>query len=117
MDLEFSDTGYRVWYEPDTHTVFFEGSLRLNTADYAPLSAMLKEIVAADPPRLTLHLRGLEFLNSSGINALYKFTIALRRRPGGAPPLTLLSSRAIAWQAKSLPNIKRFLPSATIETV
>ncbi|MEL6182692.1 MAG: hypothetical protein AAFS10_27285 [Myxococcota bacterium] len=116
MDLEFSDTGYRVWYEPDTTTVFFEGSLRLNTNAYAPLTQLLGNVLATNPQRLTLHLRGLEFLNSSGINTLYKFALLLRKRREPLP-LKLLSSRAIAWQAKSLPNIKRFLPSATIEVV
>jgi hypothetical protein len=59
-----------------------------------------------------LHLRELAFLNSSGINTLYKFAIALRKR--GGVKLTVLASSEISWQGKSLPNVKKFLPTAEL---
>ncbi len=115
MELEFAEKGFRVWYEPESYTVFFEGTLRLNTRQYKPLSEMLQTILRTNPQTITLHLRELSFLNSSGINTLYKFAIALRKQ--SSVGLIILSSRTIAWQAKSLPNIKRFLPSASLEVL
>jgi hypothetical protein len=110
--LEVRDAGYRVWFDPKTATVFFEGSLRLNTHEYEPIWGLLQESLAQSPERLTLHLRELAFLNSSGINTLYKFAIALRKQ--GGVKLTVLASSAISWQGKSLPNVKKFLPTAEL---
>lgn len=109
---EIRDDAYRVWFDPRTTTVFFEGSLRLSTADYKPIAELLQQSVAGDPSYLTLNLSELTFLNSSGINTLYKFVISLRKR--GSIKLTVLGSSSIGWQSKSLSNIKRFLPGATL---
>src|SRR5688500_4556893 len=106
--LEVRDAGYRVWYEPKTQTVFFEGSLRLNTHEYEPIWSLLQEALSQAQKRLTLHVRELAFLNSSGINTLYKFAIALRKR--GDVQLTIQASEKLSWQGKSLPNVKKFLP-------
>jgi len=112
--LEVKDAGYRVWYDAATTTVFFEGSLRLNSADFKPISELLNAVIASGPARITLHMRSLRFLNSSGINTLYKFAIGLRKK--GAVPVTVKAAADIGWQTKSLPNLKKFLPTTTIET-
>ena len=111
--MEIKDAGYRVWYDAPQQTVWFEGTLRLSTGEFAPISELLAAVAANDPGRLTLDMRGLKFLNSSGINTLYKFAISLRKR--GDIQLVVRSANDIGWQAKSLPNLKRFLPAVQIE--
>ncbi len=111
--MEVRDSTYRVWFDESSSTVFFEGSLRLGTADYRPISELLDAVLAKNLPVLTLHMLELNFLNSSGINTLYKFAISLRKR--GSTLVTVRGTTVIAWQTKSLANLKKFLPTITIE--
>lgn len=110
--LDIKGPGYRVYFDEASSTVHFEGSLRLGTSEYEPISNLLT--VVADRKLAALHLRMTElvFLNSSGINALYKFAIALRKL--GSIAVHVAASSTIAWQAKSLPNLRKFLPTITI---
>ncbi|MEZ4449439.1 MAG: hypothetical protein R3B09_08165 [Nannocystaceae bacterium] len=106
--MEVRDSNYRVWYDEKAHTVFFEGTLRLTTAEYEPISNLLQQVLSTQPPALTLHMLELSFLNSSGINMLYKFAIALRKN--GLQQVYVNGSSTIPWQSKSLSNLKKFLP-------
>lgn len=111
--MEIKDAGYRVWYEPERQTIWFEGTLRLSTNEFASISALLDRVLALNPSELVLGMRGLRFLNSSGINTLYKFAISLRK--SGGVQLVVQAASDVGWQAKSLPNLKRFLPGVRIE--
>ncbi|MCB9703846.1 MAG: hypothetical protein H6711_18260 [Myxococcales bacterium] len=111
--MEVSDSSYRVWYDPTNSTVYFEGSLRLGTADYEPITRLLHDVLAGNPPHLTLHMLELVFLNSSGINTLYKFAIALRKQ--GKTAVSVRGAASIPWQTKSLANLKKFLPTIEID--
>ncbi|MCB9760056.1 MAG: hypothetical protein H6739_09505 [Alphaproteobacteria bacterium] len=113
--LEMKGSGYRVWFEPASATVHMEGTLRLNTGEYAPLTALLNEVIATGTAALTLHVRELVFLNSSGINTLYKFALALRKR--GGVKLTVLTKKDVSWQSRSLPNLQRFYAEVEFEAL
>src|SRR5690349_11169429 len=70
-ELEVKDSDYCVRYHPETKTVTFQGELQLSGMnEYAPIMTLLDEVVNQEPPVLTLDLRELEFLNSSGVNVL-----------------------------------------------
>jgi hypothetical protein len=87
--------------------VSFEGILRLSGAqEYQPIEDLLDKVLTSDPKTVTLDVRALSFLNSSGINVLYKFAIATRKR--GDLQLVVHGSNAVPWQGKSLPNLKKF---------
>ena len=108
---EISDGTYTASRNPDNNVVAIRGSLRLNgTAEYAPISALLEEALAAGP--ITIDLRELQFLNSSGITILMRFAIKVREVSGS---LLLLGSQKIPWQGKSLHNLKRVFPAIRIE--
>lgn len=111
---EIKGPGYRVWFDAASTTVHFEGSLRLGTAEYEPIADLLNAVAEARPPAIVLRMTDLVFLNSSGINTLYKFAISLRKL--GNIAVTVHASSTIAWQSKSLPNLRKFMPTIAITT-
>ena len=74
---------------------------------------MLTAAADAHPATLTLDLRTLQFLNSSGINTLAKFVLHVRQFP--AMQVVLKGSRHFPWQEKSLKNFQRLLPGLQLE--
>jgi hypothetical protein len=109
---------YEVRYSAEQHAVVMQGSLRLNAApEYQPISDLMDNAVALvlleQRSALTLDLRELKFLNSSGINLLYQFVLKVKKQ--GGVGLQVLGSNANAWQPKSLSNMVKFMP--TLELV
>lgn len=114
--MEIKGGTYRVWYDPNETTVHFEGILRLGGAEeYQPIEKLLERVLETNPTRIMLDLRGLSFLNSSGINVLYKFSIATRKQAD--TQLVVRGSKSMPWQGKSLPNLKRFNPNFELKFV
>lgn len=112
--MEIKSGDYSVCYDPGTKTVICQGSLRLNgVEEYAPIVQLLNNLADKDPPTLTLNLRQLEFLNSSGINIISKFVIKVRQK--GNIQMVVKASKSIPWQGKSLKNLQRLMPSLQLE--
>ena len=112
MDIIHDD--YQVRYDAATATVICQGSFRLRgTEEYAPILQVLTTAADAKPATLTLDLRTLKFLNSSGINTLSKFVLHARQYE--ATQVVIKGSHAFPWQEKSLKNFPRLLPGLQLE--
>ncbi len=114
--MEVKGDDYRVWYIPESTSIYCQGSLRLaGTEEYAPIVNILDSVIEESPPNITLNLCQLEFLNSSGINVLSKFVIRVRQKEN--IKIIVQGSENIPWQGKSLKNLQRLMPSLKLEWV
>ena len=107
--FEIKDPDYSVQYDPKTQTVTFRGELQLSGMDdYTPIITLLDDAIAQEPATLTLDLRELEFLNSSGINMLLRLVIKVRDRT--QMQLMVQGAEKVSWQSRSLQTLKRLMP-------
>ena len=112
--MEVKTSEYRVW--ADGATIHYEGTMRLSSPEaYAPIQAIMSAVLGARPAAITLDLTSLEFLNSSGINLLAKYTIEIRKLPSIG--VLVKGTTRIPWQSKSLPNLKKLHPALELVIV
>lgn len=108
-DGEVKGDDYQVEYDSAASTVHFKGEITLGgPKDYAPIVNLLDKAADSAPSTLTLNLKELAFLNSSGISTLSKFVLGMRKKKG--TQLVVLGSKKMPWQSKSLKNLERLLP-------
>lgn len=108
--MEIKTADYTMWLDSAQNTVFLEGAFRLAGMDsYSPIALALDEWLATGSGPMVLDLKRLEYMNSSGINMLAKFTISVRNK--GDRSMTVRGNKDIAWQGKSLTNLKKLYPS------
>jgi hypothetical protein len=81
--------------------------------EYEPFVQLLDDVADSEPPTITLNLRNLRFLNSSGINVLSKFVLKVRQKQ--TIQMVVQGSKSIPWQGKSLKNLQRLMPSLQLE--
>jgi len=111
--VELKTDDYHIWHDPETSTFFFRGFLRLEgMKEYQPIMDLMLQVVEQSS-QLTINLRELEFLNSSGISMLSMFVVRVREK--GSIQLGLQGSDQILWQTKSLKNLQRLMPSLQLE--
>ena len=111
---EIKGEDYVVQYDADATTVKFRGELALGgPKEYAPINDLLSEAVSSDPEVVTIDLRDLAFLNSSGISMISKFVLGMRKKK--STQLVILGSDDMPWQGKSLKNLQKFLPSLKLD--
>lgn len=109
MAMEVKGDTYRVAYDSATSTVSFEGMLRLRSAtEYGPISELLDKAALAAQAVVTLDLRELKFLNSAGIDQLFRF--ALKMRKLATRQIVIHGAASIPWQGRSLPNLTKLMP-------
>lgn len=107
--MEITTDKYSVQYDPTAQVIICQGALRLaGMQDYAPIVHLLDQAIEDQPPVLTLNLRQLNFLNSSGINVFSKFVLKVRNQQD--IHLIVQGSTEIPWQGISLANLKRLMP-------
>jgi len=113
MDISHDD--YQVHYDEAASTVRCSGSFRLHGEEYQPVLDLLTRAADAKPATLTLDVRELQFLNSSGINTLSKFVLQVRKH--NVSGVVVQGTVRYPWQEKSLKNLQRLLPALKLEIV
>jgi hypothetical protein len=111
---EVKGEDYIVQFDPDSVRVYLKGELSLGGAtEYAPITNLLNEVAKSEPNTMTIDLRNLAFVNSSGISMLSKFVLSMRKKKG--VQLVVLGSNDMPWQGKSLKNLEKLLPGLKLE--
>lgn len=111
---EVKGEDYTVQYDPASTTVNLKGELSLGgPSEYEPITNLLSEVAETNPATMTVNLRELGFLNSSGISMLSKFVLGFRKKKG--TQLIILGSNDMPWQGKSLKNLEKLLPGLKLE--
>lgn len=96
----------------DRGVVALKGTLRLQGREqYQPIFNLLMEAAARSAGKLTLDMKELIFLNSSGISAISLFVIEMRKKE---KPVAIVGSSSISWQSKSLMNFQRLYEQVEI---
>lgn len=107
--MEIKTDDYHIAYDEANAIVTCQGSLLLSgTDEYAPILELLTQAAVQQTEKLTLDLRPLEFLNSSGINTLTKFVINVRNQQN--LQLIGIGYEEIPWQVRLLKNLQRLMP-------
>lgn len=107
---------YLVELDEEQILVKFSGELSLGgAAEYNPIKDLLELVAENEPENMTIDLKELSFLNSSGISMLSKFVISLRKKK--RIQLIIIGSEKISWQKKSLKNLQKFLPGLKLEII
>lgn len=104
---------YQISYDPASATAIWSGSFRLHGPEYMPILTLLHEATANGQGVFTLDLSGLQFLNSAGINTLYKFVIHMDEQK--CSQVVIRGSSRHPWQKKTLDNLVRLMPGVQLE--
>ena len=100
---------FKIWFEENQNTVFFEGSLRLwDPTEYTRIKKMLLEIYDLEISDLTMDFLNLNFLNSSGISTLVKFIFEAKKI--NKHKICIIGNKEILWQKKSFENLTKIWP-------
>jgi hypothetical protein len=112
MDITHND--YQVYYDEASAIITCHGLFRLRDGtEYQPILDLLIEAADTKAETLTLDVRELQFLNSSGINTLSKFILQVRKHK--ASQVVMQGSYTHPWQKKSLSNFQKLLPTLRLE--
>lgn len=110
--MEIKDKEFTVKFDPAAGTLVITGILRLMNKDYKEIQDLLDHVARTPPPKLDVDMRQLKMINSSGLNTMSRFVLALRSKAG--VQVTFHGAKDQVWHAKTLQNMKHFLPSANV---
>ncbi len=100
-------------YFPEATLIKIKGSMRLaNLTEYAKVQEYLTNI-AKLTEQLTIDMKELTFLNSSGITTISMFILNTKKI--GKPTIKVFGAKNISWQEKSLGNFHKLWNEVVIE--
>lgn len=110
--MEIKDKEFTLKYDATTGRLVFTGILRRMSKDYKEIQDLLDHITRNPPTKLDIDIFALQMMNSSGLNTLSRFILGLRVKTG--LQVSFHGAKDIVWHAKTLQNMKHFLPSASL---
>lgn len=109
--MKIEGDGYTVTYRDGQ--VKISGKLSLMLEDYSELEAFFKKIIDSVPSELTLDIRNLEYLNSSGIKTICVGLILEAADVEGLR-MKILCSNQYTWQKETIPTFEALMDNMSI---
>ncbi len=98
----------------DGSGAIISGTLRLmSPLAYEEVLEPVKQRLTAAAGTFTLDLRGLTFMNSSGITGLSRIVLLARQKN---KDLTVMLNDSLAWQKKIVTSLQKLYPRLSITT-
>ncbi|MCP4344000.1 MAG: hypothetical protein GY795_00560 [Desulfobacterales bacterium] len=102
---------YSVVYEDNVITI--SGKLSLMLEDYEKMEELFEKVVESEPSELTLDIRKLEYLNSSGIKTICVGLI-LEAADIDELKMKILCSEEYTWQKETIPTFEDLMDDMEI---
>lgn len=110
--MQIEGEGYKVVYDEDMLTI--SGKLSLMLEEYEVLEDFFSEILESGPSELTLNIKDLEYLNSSGIKTIC-VGLLLEADEIDALQMKILCSKRFTWQKETVPTFEDLVENVAIE--
>ncbi len=107
--MEIMDEKFHVRYDAATGTIACQGIMDMrDKKGYQPVADLFDEVIEQSPPIITLDIRKLEFLNSTGITTIGS-GLVIKIRNKGLSTLVIRCSKDFPWQARSMKGISKLM--------
>lgn len=103
--------GYNVTYRDDV--IRISGKLSLMLEDYGEIETLFEQVIASAPSTITLDIRDLEYLNSSGIKTIC-VSLILEAADIEGLRMTILCSNHYTWQKETVPTFEDLMDNMEI---
>ena len=109
--MNINGNTYKAVYE--NGVIEISGKVSLMLEEYEELESFFENIVESEPPALTLDIRNLEYLNSSGIKTI---CVALLLEAADIKDLKMKiqCSNQYTWQKETIPTFKDLMDEMEI---
>ena len=109
MNIKGED--YNVTYQDNV--IAISGKLSLMLEDYEKLESLFEKVVESEPTVLTLDIRNLEYLNSSGIKTMC-VALVLEADDIEGLEMKILCSEKYTWQKETVPTFEDLIDDIEI---
>ncbi|MDM8526305.1 hypothetical protein QUF80_23245 [Desulfococcaceae bacterium HSG8] len=103
--------GYSVEYEDGV--IRISGKLSIMLEDYEEVEEFFEKIVESEPEKLTLDIKELEYLNSSGIKTIC-VSLILEAADIEGLHMKILCSDNYTWQKETVPTFKELMDNMEV---
>jgi hypothetical protein len=112
--MEVAGEKYKVNYDSSIATLTCEGMMNERGKEgYKSVSELFENVVNQEAEVITMDIRNLEFLNSSGITVIGGFVIKLRNK--GKSKFVIHCTKKYTWQERSMKGIKKLMPDLELK--
>ncbi len=110
MNIE-GEEAITMTYEDNIITIF--GKLSLMLEDYDELEVFFEKVIETEPSEITLDIRNLEYLNSSGIKTIC-VNLILEADDIEDLRMKVLCSNQYTWQKETIPTFEDLMDNMEI---